>query len=614
MEHEAASGLNLVAVVALLGAAVIAVPVFRRLRLGSVLGYLAAGLAMGPFGLGVVQDAETILHTAELGVVLFLFLIGLEMEPARLWSMRRDIFGLGASQVLLCLALLSTVGLALGFPAATSLVAGAGFVLTSTAIVMQILAERGDVSRPKGQRIVSILLFEDLAIVPLLALVAFLAPGGGEPITLTDRLLGAAIGIGSIVVLIVGGRFLLNPLFKILARYGGREMMTAGALLVVLGSALLLQSGGLSTAMGAFLAGVLLSESTFRHELEADVEPFRGLLLGLFFLAVGMTLDLGIVVEEWRIVVTSVVAYVVLKALGIYTAARVFRSSNREALHRVAIMAHGGEFAFVLYASALAVGLIDARGSAMLTATIILSMAIMPLMVMLLDRLPKPVSTAQGETPEDLRGDVLLIGFGRFGQIVSQPLLARGWSVSIIDRDTDMIEVAGYLGFKVYFGDATRLDILHAAGAGRATCVLICIDDQEASSRIATILKSEFPLAPIFARAYDRAHALQLIRLGVDYQLRETVESALAFSRHTLDHLGETAEVIDEVMEEVRARDEDRLGQQVTGDITSGRDLLRSNLPDHLRDAARAAPPPRSTGRYRTLADGTTGAPVASSG
>jgi glutathione-regulated potassium-efflux system protein KefB len=291
------AGVDLISVVTLLGAAVVTVPVFKRIGLGSVLGYLAAGLAIGPFGLGLFSDPMAILHVAELGVVMFLFLIGLEMEPSKLWAMRRDILGLGLLQVALCVAVLGLVGVALGYPYASSLIAGAGFTLTSTAIVMQMLQERGDISAPKGQRIVSILLLEDLAIVPLLALVAFLAPGG-EDVTLLDRLVGVGIGLGAIAALVAAGIYLLNPMFRLLAASRAREVMTAAALLVVLGSALWLQLGGLSAAMGAFLAGVLLSESSFRHQLEADVEPFRGILLGLFFLAVGMALDLSVIAES----------------------------------------------------------------------------------------------------------------------------------------------------------------------------------------------------------------------------------------------------------------------------------------------------------------------------
>ena len=395
MAAEAHSGSELVQVVALLTAGVVAVPIFRRMGLGSILGYLAAGLVIGPFGLAIFHEPEAILHVAELGVVMFLFIIGLEMQPSRLWSLRREIFGLGAMQVGVCALLLTGVGIVGGFPVAVSFVAGAGFVLTSTAIVMQILEERGDVSTPKGQRMVSILLFEDLAIVPLLALVAFLAPAGAE-MSVSERLVDVAIGVGSIVGLIVAGRYLLNPLFRMLADSRAREVMTAAALLVVLGSALAMQLGGLSMAMGAFLAGVMLSESTFRHQLEADVEPFRGILLGLFFMAVGMSLDLSVVAANWQTVAIYVVAYMVMKALGIYVVARI-RSSHRDALERAVIMAQGGEFAFVLYSAATAVGIIDGEANAILTAIIIVSMILTPFAIIVLRAVtPKDEQTLEG--------------------------------------------------------------------------------------------------------------------------------------------------------------------------------------------------------------------------
>ena len=575
-----ASGSDLVHVVALLTAGVVAVPIFRRMGLGSILGYLAAGLVIGPFGLRIFSEAEAILHVAELGVVMFLFIIGLEMQPSRLWGLKREIFGLGALQVGVCALLLTCVGIFTGFPVSVSFVAGAGFVLTSTAIVMQILEERGDTSTPKGQRMVSILLFEDLAIVPLLALVAFLAPGG-EEMSLGTRLIDVGIGIASIVGLVVAGRYLLNPLFRILADSRAREVMTAAALLAVLGSALAMELGGLSMAMGAFLAGVLLSESTFRHQLEADIEPFRGILLGLFFMAVGMSLDLSVVAANWRIVAFYVVAYMVMKAIGIYAVARI-KSSHREALERAVVMAQGGEFAFVLYSSALAVGIIGGEANAILTAIIIISMVLTPLAIAVLRYLtPKDEQTLEGvDIADGLTGSVLIIGFGRFGQIVSQPLLLRGIDVSIIDNDVEMIQAAADFGFKVYYGDGTRLDILHAAGAGRARAVLICVDKADSAVRIAGHMKNEFPLVPILARAYDRGAAIGLIDAGVDFQIRETFESALIFGGATLEKLGVDQTEVAEVIEDVRRRDAKRLELQIAGDIQSGRRFMKGNIPE----------------------------------
>lgn len=572
---------ELVQVVALLAAGVVAVPLFKRIGLGSVLGYLVAGLAIGPFGLGLFSDAHAILHVAELGVVMFLFIIGLEMEPSRLWGMRREIFGLGLAQVGACIAALTLVGTTMGFSLAVAFVAGTGFVLTSTAIVMQLLEERGSLSTPKGQRIVAILLLEDLAIVPLLAIVALLAPGGRETGPM-DRIVAIGIALASIAALVAAGRWLLNPLFRLLAAARAREVMTAAALLVVLGSALAMQLGGLSMAMGAFLAGVLLSESSFRHQLEADVEPFRGILLGLFFLGVGMSLDLTVIGANGALILTGVAAYMFVKSLVIYGIARLLRASHAESLERAALMAQGGEFAFVLYAAAASAGIIDGTTNAILTATIILSMAVTPLMVIAFDRIgPKPsVSTDGVEVPENLVGSALIIGFGRFGQIVSQPLISRGCSVSIIDTSPAYIRIAETFGFKVYYGDGTRLDILHAAGAATARAILICVDDREAAKRIAEIAKAEFPLVPVLARARDREHAIELLHAGVAYQLRETFESALAFGEQALLTIGDEPDAASAAMVEVRRRDSERLDMEIVGGIYAGRDLIRGNAAD----------------------------------
>lgn len=575
----AAHGFDVTPVVVLLAAAVIAVPLFKRIGLGTVLGYLAAGLAIGPFGLGFFSDPQTILHVAELGVVIFLFVIGLEMQPSRLWAMRGDIFGLGLAQVIVCVALLIWVGLTLSYPTAASFVAGAGFVLTSTAIVMQMLEERRQLGQPLGRRIVAILLLEDLAIVPLLALVAFLAPGGGT-VTLAERLGAVAIGLAAIGGLILAGRSLLDPLFRALARAGAREVMTAAALLVVLGAALAMQTAGLSMAMGAFLAGVLLSESTFRHQLEADVEPFRGMLLGLFFIGVGMALDLNVIARNAGLITVSVVALMVLKILGIYGVARLFRASGREAWERAVLMAQGGEFAFVLYAAATTAGILSTEERAILTAIIIVSMVMTPLLVLLHDRF------AAGEAPsmegvdaaEGLSGTVLVIGFGRFGQVVSQPLLALGFRLSIIDTDTEAIRVAADYGFKVYYGDGSRLDILHAAGAGSAELVVYAADDQEAGVKLAEIMRADFPLVPVLARSFDRQHSLRLTHAGVGWQIRETWESAIETAREALGRLGVSDSEIAEALAAYRRSDAERYETELVGGLDAGRGFLRGNI------------------------------------
>ncbi|MEO8021275.1 monovalent cation:proton antiporter-2 (CPA2) family protein [Polaromonas sp.] len=570
-------GSELVKVVVLLAAGVLAVPLFKRLGLGSVLGYLAAGLAIGPFGMGLFSEAGTILHLAELGVVMFLFVIGLEMQPTRLWTLRRQIFGLGLLQVVVCGALLTALGMGAGLKPVVAFIAAMGFVLSSTAIVMQLLEERGDTSTPRGQRMVSILLLEDLAIVPLLAVVAFLAPDASAGVS---RWVSIGVALAAIIGLVAVSRWLLNPLFRVLARAKAREVMTAAALLVVLGSALAMQWGGLSMAMGAFAAGVMLSESTFRHQLEADIEPFRGILLGLFFMGVGMSLDVPLVLADWPLILGGVLAYMALKGVGIYTVARITKSNHGDALQRTAMMAQGGEFAFVLYSAAAAAGIVEANVNAILTAAIIISMALTPLAVFALRWfLPdKPEQDMHGvervEETDGLKGSVLIIGFGRFGQIASQSLLARGIDIAIIENDTDMIRAAAQFGFKVYYGDGTRLDVLHASGAGHARAILVCVDKKEATSRIVELAKHEFPLTPVLARAYDRQHAIELIRSGVDYQLRETLESAMVFSSEALRRLGvEETEVV-EIAEDIRRRDAERLQLQLCGDISSGIDLM----------------------------------------
>lgn len=592
-QAAAHSGVDLVQIVALLGAAVIAVPLFRRLGLGSVLGYLVAGLVIGPFGIGLVEDAEAILHAAELGVVMFLFIVGLEMEPSKLWSLRRQIFGLGVIQVVICGAVLTGIGVLLGFSPVVAFVAGMGFVLTSTAIVMQILTERGELSTPHGQRIVSILLLEDLAIVPLLALVAFLAPSSGEGGDALSRWISVGFAAGAVVVVIFAGRWVLNPVFRLLAESKAREVMTAAALLVVLGAALIMQLGGLSMAMGAFLAGVMLSTSTFRHQLEADVEPFRGILLGLFFLAVGMSLNLAVVAANWQIIALSVVAYMLVKSAAIYAVARVLKSSHAEALERSVLMAQGGEFAFVLYTTAAAAGIFSVQINAVFTATVIISMVLTPFSIIGLRWLmPKAEQSMEGvEAPDGLSGNVLVIGFGRFGQIASQPLLAKGHRISIIDNDTDMIRAAGTFGFKVYYGDGTRLDILRAAGVETADAVLVAVDDKAAAVKITELLKSEFPLVKVFARAFDRMHAIELVKLGVDYQIRELLDSALAFGREAVIQLGASNEEADEIVEGVRERDQQRFEAQVLGGAQAARDLLLKNSEEQAREVGRKGAP-----------------------
>ena len=567
--------------VVLMGAAVTMVPLFRRIGLGSVLGYFAAGLLVGPSIFNLFSDPASILHFAELGVVMFLFVIGLELRPQTLWAMRGQIFGLGLTQVSAAIALLTLGGiLFLGFSPSVAFVAGAGFVMSSTAVIMSILQERGEIASAEGQKSVAILLFEDLMIVPLLAFVAMLSPVASGDTGLT----GVLIALGAIALLIVGGRYLLDPFFALLARSRTREVLTAGALLVVLGAALLMESAGLSMAMGAFLAGVMLSGSSYRHQIETDIEPFKGLLMGLFFMAVGMSLNLNVVLAEWPLLIVMLLGAVIIKAGAIYGVARLFGSSNHAALHRTSIFAQGGEFAFVLYLGGLSGGVITSDQNALFSTVVILSMALTPLVLIFADRMLTQEKSLEGiEAAHGLRGQVLMIGFGRFGQIASQVLMARGVDLSIIENDPDRIREAGRFGFKIFYGDGTRLDILHHSGAEDAEAILVCVDDRKAADQIVELVKHEFPMAKLLVRSYDRAHSIGLIRAGVDYEIRETVESAFLMGGQALRVLGCAEATIGEAVTDIRRRDAERLSYQVQKDnVLMGNETLIRPTPEPL--------------------------------
>ncbi|EOQ73339.1 monovalent cation:proton antiporter-2 (CPA2) family protein [Acinetobacter lactucae] len=567
MSSEAHS-ISLVAPVVLLAAAVIAVPIFKRIGLGSVLGYLIAGLIIGPFGFAFFQDSAAILHIAELGIVMYLFVIGLEMQPSHLWSLRREIFGLGTLQIIICALALTGVGLLFGFTWQVAFIGAAGFVLTSTAIVMQLLGDRGDLTQPRGQKIVAILLFEDLLIVPLLAIVAFMAPNHVVEST-SVRLQNIGVGLVAIAGLIAAGYWLLNPLFRLLAAAKAREVMTAAALLVVLGAALLMQVSGLSMAMGAFLAGVLLSESTFRHQIEADIEPFRGILLGLFFLGVGMSLDLSVVAQNWQLIVSGVIALMFVKALMIYIVARITKSPHTEALDRALLMAQGGEFAFVLFSAALSAQVIDSTIKSNLTAIVVLSMVLTPIVGIIFKRFTQTktnISLENINVADGLSGSVLMIGFGRFGQVTSQLLLARGVDVTIIDNNIDMIQNAEKFGFKIYYGDGCRLDILHTSGAATAQAIVVCVDSKETTNRIVELVTHEFPLAKLLVRSYDREHSLHLVKQKVDFMIRETFESAIKFGEVILQELGVDEDEVVRISEEIRDLDNERFETEIAAD------------------------------------------------
>lgn len=589
--HGSELGFTAYAVI-LLAAAVILVPIFKRLGLGSVLAYLVAGVILGPIT-GVISGGEDILHFAELGVVLLLFVIGLELKPSRLWAMRRDIFGLGAAQVIISGLLIALpCVLVLGQNMSAAIVIGFGLALSSTAFGLQILEERGERSTVHGQKGFSILLFQDLAIVPLIALISVLAPGALSQGEMNIDFTQIAIMIGAVAIVVLSGRYLLNPFFGILARSNAREIMTGAALLIVLGSAMIMQVAGLSMAMGAFLAGVLLAESSYRHELEADIEPFRGLLLGLFFMAVGLSLDLDVVLANWLPILFLTPFLLIGKAIAIYALMRLFGNPHNPSVRGATLLPQAGEFGFVLFTQAAGVALISDSTASILTAIITFSMALTPLSVAISKYFERDAGSEEDieEDFEDAGANVLMIGFSRFGQIAAQHLLAEGVNVTIIDNDAERIRNASKFGFKIYYGDGTRLDVLRMAGAGDAEVVCICVHSPQIANDIVDILKVEAPTSRLFVRSFDRTHTLELMSKGVDFEIRETFESAMIFGEETLMALGVTPVRAKEVSEDVRKRDIERLSLQQADGMYAGIDVLhRKMTPEPLTRPAREA-------------------------
>ncbi|HMJ29875.1 MAG TPA: monovalent cation:proton antiporter-2 (CPA2) family protein [Xanthobacteraceae bacterium] len=567
----------------LLTAAVLSVPIARRLGLSAIVAYLIAGIVIGPHGLAAFGTPESIIPVSELGVVMLLFLIGLELELGRLVALRRAIFGLGAAQLALTALAIGVLAYLVGLVDwRGAVVAGVALAMSATAIALEILEERGQLQQDYGQRAFAILLFQDMAVVPLLAALPLLAQAGGSTHTdVGDGLRAVALIVGAILLIVVAGRYLLNPFFRLLAQTGSREVMTAAALLVVLGAALIMQKAGMSMALGAFLAGVLLAESNYRHELEADIEPFRGLLLALFFMGIGMSIDLAVVrANVWLILVAAVVI-TALKAGIVWLLFRATCVREADALRAGSVLTAAGEFAFVLIPLGGSLGVLDARQASILTAIAAITMLLGPLVATLTETLLrrfKPLDAREPDDFSDARGSVLVIGFGRFGQIVSQCLLAEAIDVTTIDNDPEMIQDAAGFGFKVYYGDGTRLDVLRAAGAGDARLIAVCIDNREAASRVVDLVHAEFPGTKLYVRSFDRRHTLQLIAKGVDFELRETYESALVFGRSTLEALGIDSERAAATEQFVRSRDLDLLAVQQAEGLSAGADLLRTRM------------------------------------
>ena len=585
--------------VVLLGGAVVAAPIAKRIGLGTVLGYLAAGVVLGPV-LQWFREGEEILHFAEIGVVFLLFVIGLELKPSRLWAMRTDIFGLGASQVVGTGAVLAALTLALSdLSWQTAIIVGFGLALSSTAFALQMLEDRGESRMPHGKRAFGILLFQDLAIVPLLVAVPLLAAGTMEMGPSGWR--AAGIAVLAVVGLIAVGRWLLNPLFAIIAATGAREAMIAAALFVVLGAAVLMDFAGLSMAMGAFVAGVMLAESSYRHELEADIEPFRGILLGLFFVAVGLSLDLRVVWENIGLIVALVPALLAVKAAILYALARLFGSDHAEAVRVAAVLPQHGEFGFVLFSAAVAAGLLEPALSSLLIACVTLSMALTPLTVAIGEWLTRDDAAPEQmeEDFTDAETDVLMIGFSRMGQIVAQVLLSGGLNVTVIDNDAERIRQAARFGFRIYFGDGTRKDVLLAAGIEHAKLVAVMTSNRETTDHVASLLRDDFAETPLYVRSYDRTHSLELRAREVTYELRETLESAFVFGCAVLTGVGFARDEAEAIVEDVRRRDMERLRAQAADGLYAGRDMLHSGpqTPEPLLRPVHAARAANEEGR-----------------
>jgi glutathione-regulated potassium-efflux system ancillary protein KefC len=532
-----------------LSAAVIAVPLSKFLGLGSIIGYLAAGIAIGPWGLGLVTNVEDILHFAEFGVVLMLFLVGLELEPKRLWSLRRPIFGWGSAQVLLCALLMTIAAMIFGLDWRVALVASLGLALSSTAIALQVMGERNLMSTGSGQASFSILLFQDVAAIPILALLPLL---GAVSLTNPDAAHTShwfeALKIVAVIAgIVLGGRLLLRPVLRWIARSDTPEIFTAAALLLVVGIAALMQFVGLSMALGAFLAGVLLAESEYRRELETDIEPFKGLLLGLFFMAVGMSIDFAVLMQSPALMAAVVLGFLLLKALVIYALARLMKLPFQERPVFTLLLAQGGEFAFVVFQAAAGANVLEPQTASLLIGAVAVSMLVSPLLLVAIDKILMPRFADCGkpemaEISEPQKAEIIVAGFGRYGQIVARVMLAQGMPCTVLDHDADMIEAARSFGYRVFYGDASRLDLLRTAGAATARVLVVAVDAKEQSLRIVALAKQHFPQLQIVARARDVTHWHELRDAGVEHVQRELFESSLNSARSVLELMGQSRE------------------------------------------------------------------------
>ncbi|NTS64505.1 cation:proton antiporter [Sphingomonas sp. HHU CXW] len=591
MEHAAGGSLLRDGFV-LLGFALAFVLLFRRLGLGATLGYLVAGATVGPHVLGLVGDAEAKLGFAELGITMLLFIVGLELSPAKLWRLKEDIFALGALQVLACGAAITAIlAFVAHFSIAAALALGMPLALSSTAQVLPMLQSAGRLRTPFGERAFSILLFQDLSIIPMITIIAAMSRNPAQATGPSGWMLGlyTILAIGG---LIAAGRFVLTPLFRWIGNHGERELFVFAALFTVIASAALMELLGLSTALGAFVAGVMLADSPYRHELETDIEPFRSILLGLFFLAVGMMLDLATIAERPLFVVGMAGALIATKALVIFAIGRVFGMQWRQALALGLLLSQGGEFGFVLLTQAQNGFLIAPEAASVFGAIITLSMASTPFLMMATRRFGEAPIDSHGERdgPRADGANALVVGYGRFGQTVAQMLIASGVPVTLIDRDIEMIDIAAEFGAKVYFGDGTRLDLLRQAGASEAELILFCVDGDQIDAEWLESVHEAFPHASVYVRAFDRRALIKLKNGAARYVVREVLESAIKMARAAMQGLHISNEEIDRAEDMYRVRDRERLRLQIeAGDIRAARERI-------ITQSERDAPISQGTG------------------
>jgi glutathione-regulated potassium-efflux system ancillary protein KefC len=541
-------------------AAVIAVPLSKRLGFGAVLGYLLAGVVIGPWGLGLIREADDILHFAEFGVVLLLFAIGLELNPQRLWEMRKPILGLGAAQVVITAVTLAVLGMVFGMTGPVAMVAAMGLSLSSTAMALQLLTEKNLLPTPAGHSGFSVLLFQDIAVIPMLAVIPLLTTHEADAASRFDWL-ALLEALGVIILIVVGGRFLLLPVLRLIAATGLREIFTAFALLLVIATGLLMEAVGMSMALGAFLAGVLLAESEYRHALESDIEPFKGLLLGLFFIAVGMSIDFGILLRDPLLIIGLALGLVAIKMVILAVLGRLYGLPGRQLPLFALVLSQGGEFAFVLFSVAQATGGFPGDITDTLIVTVALSMLSTPVLMVVHDRFIEPLLDHAPAPPmdemEDEGNKVIIAGFGRFGQIVGRLLHANGIDATVLEHDPNHIETLRRFRFKVFYGDACRLDLLRAAGAENASLLVIAIDEPEGALRLVELVRDNFPHLKIVSRAWDVAHVFELLEHEVDVYERETFEGALRLGEAALKQLGFTAWRARQAAHLFRAHDEE---------------------------------------------------------